>query len=521
MKTNRQYRYLWLKREGDENDPQQEEMSVHYKTFATPNYTITLVLAMIAFIWLVLKDSNQPAIGTPDRWLVVGIVLLTFIIGLKLLDSCFLAAQDYSRMKQITIWDFLMFFLIVAFSTGTIPKGVLTLTDKMRDTAIITCFIYSTLSVLAVCHFYSLGFFRLKSLPAELIDYPVEKRIHIFNMATMAIYFICFFLAGGYLKNYPDNYTPLFVISGVIIIVTILSIEHSRRLTNRPKLLLSNQCDSVDYLIVKIREYFSHCPWIQIRDDTEMRASILGNWRQEKIVKLVRVSKDKVPFLASVLYKHFGYVFHYVFFGGNESAELRREKITRIIEKLLKSGIGYGKMGYMNYYFIQNEEEVKVGVIGIRTSLSAPFSLYGVFQWVGVIGLILKEFGFGEFGRIRQRAEEIELNTVKVCGPYEWIINHLVIFDEGQGYGIATVRLFVNAFLREYTDNVKVNLIRVLVRENNKSAMSLFEKAGFNFCKSLDICINNDPMAEFIHGGKPIGKPMIMECKRGDLQKST
>ena len=456
----------------------------------------TGILATIVFFFVLLHqeiliDIKNFIGGDNAAYMNILLFFFTMVLGVRLVHSIFLAKRDYKNLK-IGFLDIIIFLFVILFATG----GVLNLVRYFIGSGaeyhrfIIT--LYAAAGFLGTINFFMLWVSRIPK-DSEMFDYSIEKHIQRINTFIFSYLTLIFILMIYLIGNEPIDKYLFSIIFGSGAILLILNIIHSEQLTYKPKYLLTNKNDTIEALINEFKTKFSHI--VGTKKSSAIRDLITnGRYVKENFIKTARATPKDVEFISSQLLHHFGYVFKYI--TGIEDGEV----LEKILNKIILSTHGFGKLGYMNFYFVINDHGERVGFFKVDDHYGNW--LYTVANTIALSYILTRNLGLSEYFGLLYRARKIQRNPNR----NEISLTYLVIYSEHQrnGFGSALIRLLLNAYINNKTDDINAEKLTLLVRQNNFAAQNLFRKAGFKTKTSEDIQTLADPFLSDPDIGKPI-----------------
>ena len=401
--------------------------------------------------------------NTLDGLLFVSIIFISIFALIRAYQSIYLARIDYLTLKKKK-------FDHITFTAVVIVFSCIEFIVYNYDQITLIFASYTLIACIATINFWTLYSWRLKNQEDE-IDYVCEKKIQCLNFIVFCILTISFLLI-TVLRWFDYNETSIYIgLSSVICILLLINIIHSRELTFIPKIILCNDKDVDD------------CAGMQK-------------------LRICRMHKKNAGRIAITLIDEFKYVYEYIF-------ETTDEKILkRIIYHLVKSCHGFGFLGYMHFYSIEQNNK-KIGLMKIDTRFKSY--IYQSLELLELPIIISTQFGVKKLPIIYKRAKEIISGQPQIQNKKEFELTYFVIYKNfrGRGYGTDAVRLLVNAlFHSEKTNNIDCSRLLSLVREKNEASIALFEK-NIGCKRILSKTDKNDPLAK----NEKIGNSIFFEYK--------
>lgn len=442
-------------------------LNAFYDAMTKPHALLILLAAYFTMGNETLPSHINKATINGDRASILHLflVVLSLLAGIRLLQSLYLAKRDYPHL-EVQFSDILIFLFVLLFTTGAV------LNRFSKNPLAVIC-IYAVCALAGTLNFFNLYRFRIPD-DSQNYDYPIEQRIQAVNTFVFALLTVLLTLAASLVYRYGIAFTSVYWLVGATFPLIIFNIVHSSQLTLSPKFLLHNDPDSPKNVIRSFRELLGHiCN--QQSDDEILDVIYCDHPKEFKAIKTIRATAGDADIISDALLESFSYIFSYVLKTDN------RDGMKNTLIKLVTMNGGFGMLGYMNFYFIidQNRNQ-KVGLFKIDTShknwmylllepLIQPFVVAISLRTIDVIG-------------IRRRTKSLKL-TQPDPKSKELRLAYLVIFPEFRNnkYGETFLHLLKNAFLRNHTNDIISDRITLFVREKNKRAVHVFEKAGFGY----------------------------------------
>lgn len=529
--SNQHNRYSALIREQQseaESDSWVKKFRFQPVTALNFGFTIAVSYVVTPFAYFE-KFQHAPQ---EEIWLLTSFFLVTFAIGIRLLQSLLLAKRDYGDIKFDAIWDIAVFVILLIFTLGAIPHLLILLNYSIIDVCFGLAVSYAMLFCLGTLHYFHLIKQNRVESHSTKFDHPVENVILQFNMFVLFAYALLFSASAYLIRYYPaipfvtlSHHRLIVVLNLIVAILAIQNIAHSHKLSYRPKFLLTNASDTLKTIIARIQSVLAQSSSIKSND--AIIEAVKREYVDNKTVKTVRCTKQDSDRIANELIRHFGYVFSYIFGykmkykndpHQNEVVELREQdkaQLKQVLKFLIEGARGFGGMGYMNFYFIENDKFEKVGLFKLSSANteSIVYRIWILFTYLKAIFYIVKQRGMAILKPINRHAAQV-INAQPQCGKRELILDYLIVFPpyQGQQYGLSFLHLLVNAYLKERTDELNINQITALVREKNHAASQLFLKAGFTPISAGKS--DSDPIHQIPIVGQLIGKPVFLSAQR-------
>jgi ribosomal protein S18 acetylase RimI-like enzyme len=404
----------------------------------------------------VLNSNNT------DAPLLIFLIVISFFIGARLLQSLYLAKKDYSHIESNLVLDIFTFATLLLFASGFFPLYFSNYNIKFLF------IIYFGFSIIATVYF-SCFLWRFKQQKQEL-DYSIEKRIQFLN-------FITFFVITGILAAisimllYNNANIPIIIFGIIICILQILNMIHSGQLTSMPKIILHNEVDSPEKIEQYLRDFLEK---ILTQESINSIAQILKNDIEKtyRALTISRMNKKDIDMVAESLVAEFGYIFEYIF----DTTE--HSKLKRVVQSLLVSAFGFGFLGYMNFYSIKNDKKQKIGWIKMH-SLHQCY-IYSIFEFLSLPLIITSQFGIRKLPKIYKNSRKIK-KSQPIIENKELELTYFVIYEQYRKnkYGTSAMNLLLNALFFSKTNNIDIQRLILLVRKENEYARILFNKLGF------------------------------------------
>jgi ribosomal protein S18 acetylase RimI-like enzyme len=451
-------------------------LSEFYSKTLSPVSLLGLIPAWYVLIWN--KSFDAKLLFDEPRGHLYGLMIIfTFVMGLRLIQSVLLALRDY-RALEAGLKDFLIFLAVVAFTTGAFFK--LFAFGDARHISLI----YFGLTMVGVFNFYSLYRTRLLER-SDYIDYVVERQIQFINVVTfvlVALSMACVWIVATWFPN------SLTVAEGAVVLtfpVLILNMVHSAQLTFMPKFLLSNAYDAQDAVIKRFRKLFRGAS--SALTDEKLREYLLGaEYSKFQELSLARATQDQVPQIVDLLADELDYVYKYIFASADVWA------IKKVLNRMLRMYGGFGSMGYNHFYVITDSKGNAAGFLLMDSRRKA--SVYSWFEWMVLVPVVGRNFGWLSLPKIYRNSRVVIRLQPQITSHDQVCLANLLIRRDyrRQGYGSSVVRLLVNA-LTEKANRVSARCILALVRRHNCASLALFEGQGFKKINQKSFIFHDDP----------------------------
>jgi ribosomal protein S18 acetylase RimI-like enzyme len=418
---------------GMKKSNEEKSLGTWYSSILKPPF---IIIAGILIFIVVNYHKIGESIGKNDNdgLLFLLLCIISIVAGIRAYQSFYLAKIDYSTIK-IRKRDNLTFAAVYSFLTISLLAG-------LHDKIILLYAIYTIISTLATLNFWDLFLGRLEKQKNEL-DYICEKRIQLFNAIVFSIItvLLLFIIIIKALNVYTICVYVLLV--SIICVLLLLNILHSHELTYMPKIILCND-----------NEDKNSCDF--------------------KKLKISRMNKKDTDQIVNTILKEFKYVFEYIFDTSDEIT------LKRTLCLLLTSCFGFGFLGYMNFYSIQqSDNDTEIGLIKINTLHRCL--IYKFFELLSLPIVIISQFGIKKLPQIYKRSKEIIDSQPKLQKRTEFELTYFVIYEEFRNdkYGTYAMKLLVNALFHSKTNNINCSQLTMLVREINTASLLLVRNIGF------------------------------------------
>lgn len=468
-----------------------EGVSAFYEALLKPN---TLLLTVSGYVALVLKDNivkyfSDAFAGEQKAILVLSLLTVSIAGTLRAYQSLFLAKRDYPDLEYG--WKHILTFgaiLVFTISPALLDQNPMWL-----------MIVFALCAALGTKNFFGL---YQRDIPArsEKYDYPIERRIQLFNTIAFAILTLDLCLGAYSLYAAPTPTLITYLTIGLAVVLLLFNMAHSGQLSFLPKFLFKNDPDKPSQRIEHYRKLF----WRASTGltDQEVLAKIKGVSEKEfRPIKTARARLNQVDLIVSHLCIEFGYVYEYVFASNDP------EETKKVLTWLVTSGSGLGPLGYQNFYILRSDEK-NLGFFRIDTSHDVW--IYDILASLSLSIKFVREFGVKRVLKIRQRLRALQ-RTQPAPDPKELRLTYIVVFPEyrRQGIGEISLDLLVAALLRTVTNDIIVDKMSLFVREKNVGALQLFKKLGFT--ENRDVRWDDiDPL----QGDERVGRALYMECAK-------
>lgn len=491
-------------------------MGTFYDDLVTPKGVIGLIIVFIVIIWKELAPSYQS-----QGLLFYLLILLTILIGGRMIQACFLAKRDYQNIKPYGLYDIIIFLALLCFTTGVVIRIILGFGLGASETVYWIFVTYAVFAIIGCSNFFLIRTKRVEK-DSDKFDYQIERAIQAVNIAVLLVYTLVF-VVGAYVTydGVSSSETKILIVYIILCaLTTIVNMEHSHRLTYRPKILLSNECDSLSKLVLDLQALFSKIPSIGAVDTIHVTSMLSDIHTDPTVIRTVRATKKDAPVIARLLVKNFNHTYSYI--AGENSLDVNTQpymKLVELLRRFIISCYGFSTLGYMQFYFILNASGQRVGLFKVSTSSDRP-TIYWMIDhlwshlWLSL--WIMCKYGPKEFLNIIRRVKLVQQSQRLTLQHSELSLDYLIICDEyrKQGYATAFLGTLLNAYLVEDTDEVGIDRVRTIVREGNIAAMKLLERAGFLEEFTYDGGLSFDPVSTSPVAGYRVRQLKAMVCKR-------
>jgi ribosomal protein S18 acetylase RimI-like enzyme len=430
--------------------------------------------------------------GDGEALIYLSVVALTLTTMLRVFQSLYFAKRDYSHLDT-EFQDIVTFLLVVVLFWGILKM-------LNQGDPLLGLLFFTLLAVVGLANFYVLLRRRIPG-GSDAYDYPSEWRIQLVNTlvcayCALALLYTTLYVYGNGAQ--AAALTAVIIISSACAALTF-NMVHSHQLTMLPKFLFKNDPDSPEAFTDMFRSLF----WRTAvgMDDADIQKYIARDVLHFRALRTVRARKSDVETIANTLVCDFPHVFAYLFSTNDVS------RIRSALVGLLSAGGGLAAFGYMSFYVLQHNG-APVGFIKMETPHGC--GIYRLAASVSSLHGIIGLFGLRSLPGIYRRRRVLDaLQPGPVHG--EARLAYIVIYPgyRGQGYGSSTVRLLINALLRDATNDIVTERITLFVRETNPAAR-LFKSAGFKEAAS-PASGADDPLAT----DPSVGRAQFLECTRG------
>lgn len=487
------YSWIHLNKDNVNSNVKTQYLDKFYNYISEPTGILLLLIAAIQLTGkLFVNDLKIASSNTSDLASFIAVTILTVAVGARLIQSCYLAKKDYSKLQSSGLADILNFLAIIFFTTGAayyLTSTMLIAFNKdipLRERLAATLIVYAILAFRGVMNFRNL-LHTLKS-NEYVVDYKVEKRITVINFKTFSLLFFSLLLSAFLLYKGVLQDIPFYVLIVFSILLVCFNIIHSNDLTFKTKCLLENKDDTPDSILSEIAKLLSK---LTVNNDIiDLKSHLAGviDFKEIKHVKFVRASSTDVDYIVDSLIYNFKYMYEYLFCTA-KSAELRK-----VLNKCYLNSYGFGPLGYMNFILVlDGQSSDKVGYFKIDTKeASSWYSLRSILQVI--LYLVFKRGPFVAIKciyRLRkiQKLQPIRRSSLKV--------DYLVINEEYRklAFGRSLIRTIVSGYLLNNVEDKCFSKIDIIVREQNNDAIAFFKGIGFKEYSEKHYDEFNDPLS--------------------------
>ncbi len=471
--------------------PEKASESILLSEFYSKALAPVTLLGLIPFWYGILWPKNFDAKFLLDKQrgnLYGLLIIFTFVMGLRLIQSILLAQQDY-RALEAGVKDVVIFLVVLAFTAG----GVFRL-FPFGDAQHVSL-VYLGFAIVGTFNFrniYRTGLAEKR----EYVDYVIERRIQLVNILTfvlVTISMVCVWIVTSYFPN------SLGVAECAVILTwpaLILNMMHSDQLTLMPRFLFTNAYDARDAVIGRFRILFRGAA--RALTDEKIRDELLGSeYLKFQRLSLVRAEQHHVPQLVQLLLDELDYLYEYIF------ASTDVQAIRNVLNRMLRMYGGFGSMGYNHFYAITTATGDIAGFVLMDSKSKA--SVYSWFEWLVLVPLVGWNFGWWSLPKILGNSDLIICLQPQISSREELCVANLLIARDyrRQGYGTSVVRLLQNA-LAEGSNRISAKCILALVRSENAASLALFEREGFRRTNTKSSCSGTDPFRHVSGVGEAI-----------------
>lgn len=438
--------------------------------------------------------KNNSATEKPAILLLLAISVFA---GLRLYQSLYLARKYYYSVKAVFL-DTITFIAAGCFMSG---YAIMHFFDNIEYLFAI----YSAFFILGTANFVRV-FMGLDD-PKKNLDYLIGRRVQLINIVTLSIISVICVSITIILFHKINNIIAIYLCLAICALF-ILNMIHSGQLSATPAILLQNKIHDHDEIERYLRHFLGK---VLTEKDINEIVNIAETHIKttHKYLTIDRIKKNDTDHLSKSIAKEFGYSYEYIF-GTND-----KQKIERVIRSLLKSAFGFGTLGYMHFYSINDSNNNPVGWMHVETS--NKYWIYTLLENLCLPFVIIKQFGFSESFKINERKNELKL-TQPTVKKKEFRLSYFVIYEQyrNKKYGMSAVNLLLNALFHSRTNNIEANLLTLAIRESNTFSLRLFCK---NKCKEYQVNdLGRDPLESVINpdNGNMIGKLRFFKYPEDD-----
>jgi len=450
------------------------------------------VIAFIAGYFLLFQRdgflnrvSGAVAGNHIDR-LYLALLLLSFCVGMRVIQSMYLALRDYDYL-DVGVWGIIVFLCVTAFIGGL---GLFFFDGVQPEIILI---LYMILALFGVANFFYLWRYKVPR-NSDLYDYPVEMRIQAVNTLVFFFVVVALVFAEQNVIRGRDSVMFSWVAVALACVPLVFNMVHSHQLTLMPKFFFRNDVDSPDERVTQFKRDF----WRTSSglSDEEIKAMVAKEAVDSfRSIKTVRAKLGDVDKIVDQLVAQFRYVFVYIFASETDA------QLKKCLRELLLVVGGLGANGYMRFLILMDKKEA-VGFVRLDTSDGNV--IYRALEKLILPFRLARILGVGSLYGVYRRAREVAR-----CQPEPEIgevrVTYLVVFPAyaRSGYGGGALDLLIRA-LRSDTNDIEADKLTLFVRDTNDKAKRLFERVGF---KPLETPDSIDPLAN----DESIGISIMME----------
>jgi ribosomal protein S18 acetylase RimI-like enzyme len=469
--------------------------SKFYDALQEPHAILAVFIGYVGFFKpeIFVQHLNGAASRNSADTLYLVLLVLSFFVTMRVLQSVYLASRDYENLETY-LWG------VISFACVGVFLGIFTSYSIGKLTSLTLLMIYVALALIGALNFLYLWRFKIPK-KSDFYDYPMEARIQAINTFVFVMVAACLLYAARCVSRDGDVSGSGWMAVVVACVLIIFNMAHSHQLTMMSKFLFKNDIDAPDKKVEIFKEFF----WRESYgvDDYGIKENFFGmDFGVFRPIRSVRADKGDVDKIADHLLDRFGYVFEYIF------ATQSGSRLRAAVVALLTAANGLGSHGYMHYYILMSEGRA-VGFIKLDSfdgsviyrSLGALILSFRLAMVLGVFSL---------YG-IYRRSKEVACSQP---GPEhgEIRITYFLIFpeyrDKNLQYGSYALNLLVGALIRSFTNDIAVEKLTLFVRSGNDKAVRLFERVGFKFREAPHA---PDPFEGREFKGALIGHSIMME----------
>lgn len=442
--------------------------SFYDRMISPPSVLILVTFFFTQFCQSDIKEcmSRIAVNGDSSSVMHILLIILTFVLGIRIIQSIYLAKRDYVHVKNGLI-DVGIFALVALFTSG----AMLFLWSRFP---VFTLGFYVLLAFAGLVNFLHLYFNRIPK-GQDQYDFPIERRIQATNSVIFAFLLISLCIALYFSTTQSREMIVVYCLICLNYPLVIYNIIHSQQLTYRPKFLFHNNADSPKNLAALFKNLFG--PFSNHQEDEDILKHVINTpTSRYKEIKTVRVAREDVDLVCDTLLREFAYVFAYIFDTSDEKL------LRKLIRTMITLAGGFGLLGYLNFYLIvtnspEGKSSQKVGLFKADTVY--PNWIYQLVEVVALPLILTFRFRFFNLFKIFKRAREID-RMQPATEARDIRLTYFAIFPgfQNQGYGTLFIQLLKGA-VRNHTNDIVVDKITLCVRDKNTYAVKLFGRAGF------------------------------------------
>jgi hypothetical protein len=250
--------YFWLKRDGDGN-LKDTAVATFYKRALSPATIVAMLGVYYTFTLPAFDTIVTYCSALPLKILAYLFFVFTITLCLRMYDSLILAEEDYSTIKSRGLMDILKITSLSFVLSGGIfiaVEGSYSILGSFKGYLIPVYLLYACCALFGIIHFKSLRQDQLSKTDRQYIDLDIERPIQHVNIRVFQ-YFAWLLLAAATLEillSYIPQHSNIIYsltagIIGLLILLAVFNLIHSRQLTKRPKFFLTNKPDQQESLL--------------------------------------------------------------------------------------------------------------------------------------------------------------------------------------------------------------------------------------------------------------------------------
>jgi GNAT superfamily N-acetyltransferase len=442
-------------------------LSQFYDKFLAPGTLLGLIGAPF-LAWQSMPKGwfTTLSIGSGNEHLYGLMLILTVLIGARLIQSIWLANRDYQAL-QADLIDVVIFLVVIGFTSG----GVFLL-RPFGETRWIAL-IYFFASIVGVANF---GYLYASRLPKNTyeVDWIVERRIQAVNVLAfthLSVSMMAVFILNTW---FPSHVRAAEWIVASVFLSLLFNMLHSQQMTDMPKFLFHNDHDASERVLERFHRMFPRAS--RSLNETDLRNVLLGaEYTKFRLIKFDRATRGQAKTIVDLLMMEFGYVFRFIFDSEDDAA------IKRVLGTLTEKYSGFGSLGFSRFYSIVPTSAPKKHVVGyVQCNSRMDSKIYEAIQLFSTLPIVAFAFGFRKLPRIYHNMNVVVRSQPRLEDKGDLCLNYLMIKPEerNKGYGSSAVRMLINA-LEDQANGIPFERILVLSRTRNEGSHRLFEGQGF------------------------------------------